>query len=550
MPLYGIHRIAVESLVRISGMPGKLQLHLHLLRISKLVGPLFASIGVCLTITSMMSWFPTNAIAQDRSRRPLIFVPGIFGSKLCEDGDPKKLLWGSVSAWRQLPLLKLNADGRTSKVRVEACGPIDEFVYFGHLGQDVYRKFLDALAPDYKPDTNLFVFSYDWRLSSFDNAERFEAAIEQYAKLLHLGDSDQFDVVAHSMGGLVVTISLNGGNRRIHRLVTVSTPFQGSVEVFPSLEGGWGWLQRQLVSMQQVRETVLSFPSIYELFPTYRNCCALGGGRPGIPLNMTLPEDVRKIAWMSSLPPDFLKARLEALSRLRALTAGKSPIAVAHMYGVKEETPEQIYLSNEANIDQDHLIKKTVTSWLGDGTVLDYSAMMDNDLGRLPGAILHERIMSDPRIIEQVKAALVERAPPENISAAPLATCSTSEGPLEIDGATLNGSERVLVPEQELSMTLSVRTSKPIQNLPVLRTLEVDGLMVSSGASAAVKFDPVDQPRFDRERAEGGGVIDFYTQKFAATFHAPTEIGDAKIEFRCDGKQKEAVASWDFKVTP
>jgi len=48
--------------------------------------------------------------------------------------------------------------------------PIDEFVYFGHLGQDVYRKFLDALAPDYKPDTNLFVFSYDWRLSSFDNA--------------------------------------------------------------------------------------------------------------------------------------------------------------------------------------------------------------------------------------------------------------------------------------------------------------------------------------------------------------------------------------------
>src|SRR5450432_3662635 len=105
MPLYGIHRIAVESLVRISGMRGKLQLHLHLLRISKLVGPLFASIGVCLTITSMMTWFPSNAIAQDRSRRPLIFVPGIFGSKLCEDGDPKKLLWGSVSAWKQLPLL-------------------------------------------------------------------------------------------------------------------------------------------------------------------------------------------------------------------------------------------------------------------------------------------------------------------------------------------------------------------------------------------------------------------------------------------------------------
>ncbi len=262
MPLYAIHRIAIESLVRISGMEGNLQLHLHLSRASKLVGPLFVSIGLCLTVASMMFWLLGNAVAQDRSKRPLIFVPGIFGSKLCEDGDPKKLLWGSVLAWKQLPLLKLNADGRTSKVRVEACGPIDEFVYFGHLGQDVYGKFLDSLAPDYKLDTNLFVFSYDWRLSSFDNAERFEAAIERYAKLLHLGDADQFDVVAHSMGGLVVTISLNGGNRRIHRLVTVSTPFQGSVEVFPSLEGGWGWLQRQLVSMQQVRDTVLSFPLI------------------------------------------------------------------------------------------------------------------------------------------------------------------------------------------------------------------------------------------------------------------------------------------------
>jgi pimeloyl-ACP methyl ester carboxylesterase len=550
MPFHRAHQIVVEAIAGMSGLGSVPKAPFDRLKASRSARRTFVSIRRIVALVFMASWLIGGAAAQDKSMRPLIFVPGIFGSKLCQDGDPNKLLWGSVSAWTQLPLLKLDTDGRTSKIRVEPCGPIDEFVYFGSMGQDVYGRFFESLAPDYKLNANLFVFSYDWRLSSFDNADRFEAEIEKYAKLLNFKDSDQFDVIAHSMGGLVVTVSLNRGNRRIHRLVTVSTPFQGSVEVFPSLETGWGWVQRRLVSMQQVRETVLSFPSIYELLPTYRNCCALGDGRPGIPLNMTRFEDVKRIAWMNSLPETYLKARLDSLSRLRALTAEKSPIAVAHMYGAKEETSEQIYLSKDPNVDPNRLIRRTVKSWMGDGTVLDYSAMLDNDLGRLPGAVMHERIMSDPKIFEQVKAALAERAPPENISGAPLANCVTSDGPLEIDGATFGGSERVLAPDQETSVTLSVRSSKPMQNPLVLRSLEVDGLIVSAGMSAALRFDPVDQPQFDKERADRGGPIDFYTQKFVATFRAPNAIGDAKIEFRCDAKQRDAVALWDFKVDP
>jgi pimeloyl-ACP methyl ester carboxylesterase len=206
----------------------------------------------------LLVWLTGPVAAQNAGTRPLIFIPGIFGSKLCQDGDPKRVLWGSATALSLLPKLKLHADGKTSDVVVKPCGEIDEFVYFGPLGQDIYGNFLKALdTAGYKRDKNLFVFAYDWRLSNFENAKILEAEIEKYAVLAELGLSGQFDVVAHSMGGLIITILQNSANPRIARVVTVSTPFQGSVKLFSSLESGWGWIQRKLVSMKQVRDTVL-----------------------------------------------------------------------------------------------------------------------------------------------------------------------------------------------------------------------------------------------------------------------------------------------------
>jgi pimeloyl-ACP methyl ester carboxylesterase len=495
----------------------------------------------------LLVWFTGTVAAQDAGPRPLIFIPGIFGSKLCQDGDPKKVLWGSVTALSLLPKLKLHADGKTSDVVVKPCGEIDEFVYFGPLGQDIYGNFLQALdTAGYKRDKNLFVFAYDWRLSNFENAKILEAEIEKYAALAKLGPSGQFDVVAHSMGGLIITILQNSANPRIARVVTVSTPFQGSVKLFSSLEIGWGWIQRKLVSMKQVRETVLSFPSLYELLPTYRNCCALGSGRPGKALDMRKAEDLQRIAWLRDVSNEELTSRLDSLVKLRALSA-RSQNASARLYGVKEETPEQIYLAPEQDADPDHLIRKIVPSWLGDGTVMDYSAMRDNDLGRLPGAILHERIMSDPQIFDQIRIALGHRGPPDVIAGAPLARCATSNGDLEIDGATIEGRERLNSPEQEVSLDFYVRSSSDMQDPSVLRSIAIEGLVVSPNGNSPIRFDPQGQPQFDKEQTKDG-PLDFYTQKFSANFRAPRLPGDAKIEVRCRPQQRDSIASWDFRV--
>jgi pimeloyl-ACP methyl ester carboxylesterase len=505
------------------------------LRISLAIG---ASLLVCLA---------DPVAAQNGGNRPLIFIPGIFGSKLCRDGDPKQVLWGSVAALSLLPKLKLHADGKTSDIVVKPCGEIDEFVYFGPLGQDIYGSFLRALeTAGYERDKNLFLFAYDWRLSNFENAKILEAEIEKYAALAGLGPSDQFDVVAHSMGGLIITILQNSANPRIARVVTVSTPFQGSVKVFSSLEVGWGWLQRKLVSMKEVRDTVLSFPSLYELLPTYRNCCALGSGRPGKALELWKAGDLQRVAWLRDVPGEVLTKRLESLVKLREISKA-SQNASARLYGIKEETPEQIYLAPEQDADPDHLIRKTIPSWLGDGTVMDYSAMRDNDLGRLPGARLHERIMSDPRIFDQIRSALGHRGPPDVIAGAPLAKCVTSNGDLEIDGATIDGSERINFPEQDMSVVFYVRSSAALQDPLVLRSMPIEGLVISSDGEAPVRLDPQGQPEFDKEQTKDG-PLDFYTQKFSASLRAPRHLGDAKIVVHCRPQQRDIIASWDFRV--
>jgi hypothetical protein len=250
---------------------------------------------------------------------------------------------------------------------------------------------------------------------------------------------------------------------------------------------------------------------------------------------------------MSAVSPEYLRERLASLAKLRALSTARPRVAVARLYGVQEATPEQIYLWPDLAADPNHLISKIVPSWLGDGTVIDYSAMQDNDLGRLPGAVLHERIMSDTKIIAQVKAALVDRAPPESISGAPLATCMTSDGSLDIDGATLDGSDRVVVPGQEVEAALSIRSSVQMPDPNVLRTIAIEARVVSPEGFSALKFNPIGQSQFGNERTKYG-ITDFFVQNFATNFPAPKGLGDARIEIRCNVNQDEAVTSWDFKV--
>src|SRR4030095_15259362 len=91
-----------------------------------------------------------------------------------------------------------------------------------------------------------------------------------------------FDIVAHSMGGLVAIILAHeqpaGANLVI--LVTLGTPFFGSVNAFETSLDGFSGVKDFMAgigaSRSEIRSVMLSFESGYELLPAYTNCCILG----------------------------------------------------------------------------------------------------------------------------------------------------------------------------------------------------------------------------------------------------------------------------------
>jgi len=303
--------------------------------------------------------------------------------------------------------------------------------------------------------------------------------------------------------------------------------------------------------MEDVRKTALSFPSIYELLPTYRNCCALGQPGNRAILNMLNTDDLNRVLWVRQGSTVDLAHQLDAVVRLRVILEGPPKVPVVRLFGFQQQTPEQVYFSAEPNANPDRLITKMLYSWLGDGTVMAYSALGNLNAGRLPGLIPHDRIMSDSRVIEQLQQLLLFNAmPPENIAGTPVATCRASDGSkVEIDGATIAGLERLVAPGEEVVVSLSVRTSTTNQPPEVLRRLQPRGTVVGPTVSnqQELTFLPVGDIEFDKERTENG-LIDFHTAKFEGAFAAPAIAGDARIDVSCEPGQAKTLTTWDFKV--
>ena len=109
-------------------------------------------------------------------------------------------------------------------------------------------------------------------LSNYHGAQELAKYIEA-----HFPDKNtQIDIIAHSMGGLIARIYIQtlGGAARVHNLLFLGTPHRGSANVFKTLDQGWGfWKNLAAGGLGSIRETILTFPSVYQLLPSYQNCC-------------------------------------------------------------------------------------------------------------------------------------------------------------------------------------------------------------------------------------------------------------------------------------
>lgn len=226
----------------------------------------------------------------------IVVIPGIMGSALSIGNKPvwglscKAIIGNILSLGKNLDRLAL-PDGigdNDPKDGVFATHLLpDLHLLPGLWSIDGYGKLVHYLRSHFilddvgeKKPGNLMLFPYDWRLSNVVSAKRLaivvERELERWRKVTSNKEA-KLIFICHSMGGLVARYFLEviGGHEITRKLITIGTPYQGSVNAVERLVNGFSnWLgpmQDVLIRLSS------SLPSLYQLLPNYP-CLDTGDG--------------------------------------------------------------------------------------------------------------------------------------------------------------------------------------------------------------------------------------------------------------------------------
>jgi pimeloyl-ACP methyl ester carboxylesterase len=446
-----------------------------------------ALLAVALLVTCTATAQTTTALTE----RPLIFVPGLLGSRLCHhkagDPDGPTVVWGTLAAVRHFPLLVVD-DGSESIV---PCGLIREISFLGLYSQDLYAPFVDRLgAEGYREGETLFIFDYDWRQSVFDNAAHLAAYIDQV-----LPDRDtSLDIVAHSMGGLIAKIYAleHGGAERVRLFVTAGAPWHGSVKVVEALESGWGSANILVGGLADFRRTLASFPSTFELMPRYDGCCAAGGEgssvfAAGDPKAWTaLGWDGVETVHLHNL--EKASMRQDTLRRIAETPLPPSVDEVA-LVAVDHRTPAHYQLQSGTNPAQFVVTR----SWAGDGVVLRDTATVESGATFATSFSDHSGILGDADIQDFLVLAIREgsRVALQRVRPRDRTEVRTPLGVLvELIGIALEVDRPAYRPGETARLTVHIRldTAEPFD--PALLRMEVTRPGEAAGTGVALAPDP------------------------------------------------------------
>ncbi|MGE3982750.1 MAG: FHA domain-containing protein [Dehalococcoidia bacterium] len=282
----------------------------------------------------------------------VIFVPGIMGSELW-NGD--QLVWPNIRTF----LTK--GDVMKYPHPLEPRGLVNQIVVVpGLFKADVYRRLGDYLVDGlgYMRGRDLYEFAYDWRQDNRISARQLGEAIERW------DIKGPIVIVAHSMGCLISRYFIEnlGGKRKISRLIQIGGPQRGSARSIDILMTGRG-ITPMGFAAEDLRRTVATFPSMYQLLPT-TNCVFDDQGG-----TINVLEDS---SWIDSEYEPMLRSARDFHRELPL----RSSISTVCIFGYGLKTTTEVRLQRNANGNWQRLSVGREAS--GDTVVPETSAVLQN----------------------------------------------------------------------------------------------------------------------------------------------------------------------------
>lgn len=405
---------------------------------------------------------------ETHERNPVILIPGLMGSKL-KDTQTGNLVWGAFGSYDSNPntargarlmALPMRAgkplrdlkdtvqpDGALDQVVIDVAGypfHLNAYAYIlAVLGAGGYRdqQLAEAGVVDYGDQHfTCFQFDYDWRRDIVENAQRLDLFIrekrayvqQEIEKRYGVKAHDvRFDIVAHSMGGLVARyyarydgadlpegdrlpeITWSGG-QYIANLIMVGTPNAGSIEALQSLVNGY---QPAALLPGYAPAILGTTPSLYQMLPRTRheplqdhegqpvgdifalelwrdNGWGLADPRQERVLEFLLPETEDPVKRMQIALDHLSKSLQRARKFSEAMDVPAEPPSSMQLLliaGDSIQTPRTLQFGSKKGL-------KVVRRGPGDGVVLRSSALLDerrqNEIpGRLISPIYWDRVL-------------------------------------------------------------------------------------------------------------------------------------------------------------
>lgn len=292
----------------------------------------FLQLVFCFAVLS------TLAMGQDvkpvipvtQGKTPIIIIPGVAGSELV-NGKNKEVVWFKPARAKdddlRLPISPNLLGNRDGLLPGDIVRDIKVLKFLPQI--EIYQKLIDSLekrggyreakwetATRADAQDTFFVFPYDWRRDNVESSRLLIRKIEALKR--RLGNRNlKFNVVAHSMGGLVARYAAMYGDRDIPRgtprptwagarnfnkIFLLGTPNEGSIDTLDSLLNGFSIIGGglNLPFLQNLSEfDVFTLPAMYQLLPHQDSFVAYDENLKRIAIDIYDPKTWETYNWVS-----------------------------------------------------------------------------------------------------------------------------------------------------------------------------------------------------------------------------------------------------------